>query len=75
MSHQESYLLSVFLPLCLWVVVGDVFMVFLFVIPSSHPVLEVTEHYFGKCVCVCVRCVCVCMHVYMHAFEYGAVLW
>ena len=35
-------------------------MVFLFVIPSSHPVLEVTEHYFGKCVCVCVCAVCAC---------------
>ena len=29
-----------FLRLCLWVAVGDVFMVFLFVISSSHPVLE-----------------------------------
>ena len=40
-------------------------MVFLFVIPSSHPVLEVTEHYFGKCVCVCALCVCV--HACVHA--------
>ena len=32
--------MSMFLPLCLWVAVGDVLMISLFVIPSSHPVLE-----------------------------------